>query len=376
MISVIYTDILVVGGGPAGLSAAITAARGRAEVILIERDDMLGGQLVKQTHRFFGSKDEYAGTRGINIARELREEVKKSENITVMLDATAQGYYEDGILGVSHENKFKKIDASKIIAATGASEKMLTFANNDLPGIYGAGAVQTLMNVYGVLPGKKVLMVGAGNIGLIVSYQLLQAGVDVIGIVEAAPEIGGYLVHASKVRRSGVPIYTGYTIKKAIGKESVEKAIICELDDNWKEVPGTEIELEVDTICLAIGLKPLTDILIQAGCEMAYVPQLGGDVAVRDENLKTSCAKFYVAGDSGGIEEATAAMLEGELAALSALIESGFNKGENIEKRSEVRDKLAELRRGPVGEKIRSGLDMVRGNENVGKNRYSHSRGY
>ena len=91
----------------------------------------------------------------------------------------------------------------------GASEKFLAFENNDLPGIYGAGAVQTLMNLYGVLPGQEIMMVGSGNIGLIVSYQLLQAGVKVKAIIEAAPTIGGYKVHASKIRRLGNPhLYT------------------------------------------------------------------------------------------------------------------------------------------------------------------------
>jgi sarcosine oxidase subunit alpha len=337
---------------------------------------MLGGQLIKQTHMFFGSKDESAGTRGIDIAAELKRKVIANRNITVMLDATAQGYYEDGILTVLHNNKSKKIKANKIIAATGASEKMLAFPNNDLPGVYGAGAVQTLMNVYGVVPGESVFMIGAGNIGLIVSYQLMQAGVNVKGIVEAAPNVGGYLVHAAKVRRAGVPIYTGHTIKKAVGETSVEKAVICQLDENWQELTGTEKELKVDTICLAIGLSPLSDILIQAGCQMAYVPQLGGDVAVRNEQLQTTNERFYLAGDVAGIEEATAAMLEGEMAGLSSIIDLGYDGMVNREKREQVRDQLNVLRKGPVGEKIRSGLQMVRGDENVGANRYSHCRGY
>ena len=101
-------------------------------------------------------------------------------------------------------HKTQKIDCSYWCCG----KKNLAFPNNDLPGIYGAGAVQTLMNVYGVLPGKRMLMVGAGNIGVIVAYQLLQAGVDVAGIIEAAPKIGGYWVHAAKVQRASVPIYT------------------------------------------------------------------------------------------------------------------------------------------------------------------------
>jgi sarcosine oxidase subunit alpha len=85
---------------------------------------------------------------------------------------------------------------------------MIPFKGNDIPGVYGAGAIQTLMNVYGIAPGKKVLMVGAGNIGVIVAYQLLQAGIEVAAVIEGLPRIGAYLVHSAKIKRLGVPIYT------------------------------------------------------------------------------------------------------------------------------------------------------------------------
>ena len=195
-----------------------------------------------------------------------------------MLEATALGIYEDGVLLVEQHDRVHKVKAERIIVAVGASERMLAFPNNDLPGVYGAGAAQTLMNVHGVKPGHRVLMVGAGNIGLIVSYQMLQAGVEVVGIVEAAPTIGGYLVHAAKVRRAGVPIYTSHTVKEAYGEGVVEGAIIWQLDENWSPIPGTERDVAVDVICLAVGLSPLSDLLWQAGCEMAYVPELGGSV--------------------------------------------------------------------------------------------------
>jgi len=232
------THIAIVGGGPAGLCAAISAASSGAKVTVIERSDRLGGQLVKQTHMFFGSEKQYASTRGIDIPNILLNELEKyKNNIEIIRNTNVVGLYEDGILTLlENEEKYYKIKPSAVIVATGASEKFLAFENNDLPGIYGAGAVQTLMNVYGVRPGNKVLMVGAGNIGLIVSYQLMQAGVHVEAIIDAAPKIGGYHVHASKIRRMGIPIMTRHTVIKAIGHDFLEKAVICQLDDKWNPI--------------------------------------------------------------------------------------------------------------------------------------------
>ncbi|HYE11765.1 MAG TPA: FAD-dependent oxidoreductase, partial [Patescibacteria group bacterium] len=206
------TELAIIGGGPAGLSAAISAASLGAKVILIDRSESLGGQLIKQTHMFFGSQKQYASIRGVDIAGILMKDLEKyQDNIEIMLDATVISVYEDGVIAVEQNEKYIKIKPQSIIVATGASEKFLTFPNNDLPGIYGAGAVQTLMNVHGVAPGKNVVMVGAGNIGLIVSYQLMQAGINVKAILDASPKIGGYLVHASKIRRMGIPILTSHT---------------------------------------------------------------------------------------------------------------------------------------------------------------------
>ncbi|MDI6839801.1 MAG: NAD(P)/FAD-dependent oxidoreductase [bacterium] len=348
------TDILVIGGGPAGLSAAITAKSLGTDVIVVDENPKIGGQLIKQTHKFFGSKQHWCGVRGIDIATILMRLVEES-GIKVFPNASAIGIYNENgkkIVGVVLNNALVPIEADGIIVATGAQENMLNFVNNDLPGVYGAGAVQTLVNVYGVPPGERVLMIGSGNIGLIVSYQLMQAGIQVIGIVEAMPYIGGYLVHASKVRRLGIPIYTSHTIKEAIGTDEVVGAVIVELDSDWNEIAGTEKRLDCDVICLAVGLTPSAELLWQAGCDMVYISELGGYVPWHNKELQTSIHRIYVAGDTSGIEEAVTAILEGRIAGAACAYEiAGVKEAKEIIKQN--LHELREFRKGPFGEKAR-----------------------
>jgi len=292
-----HTEIVVIGGGPAGLSAAINAASCGAKVMVIDRNSQLGGQLVKQTHMFFGSQKQYASVRGIDIAGILTAELLKyQDNVEILKDTTVIGLYDDGVLTVEKDGKYLKINPESIIVTAGASEKFLTFPNNDLPGIYGAGAVQTLMNVYGVAPGNSVVMVGAGNIGLIVSYQLMQAGIKVKAIIDAAPRIGGYLVHASKIRRMGVPIKTSCSVKYAHGKDKLEKVTVWKLDEKWQPIPGSEEDIEADVMCISVGLSPLAELLWQIGCDMKFIPELGGHVPMRNEELSRKQAVPWLKG--------------------------------------------------------------------------------
>lgn len=356
-------DVLIIGGGPAGLEAAIQATDLGASVLLVDENQRLGGQLIKQTHKFFGSKQENAGTRGIRIARELEERIQKKETIDVFLESTVLGFYEDQTstwftFAVSQRKKYQstivKVHAKTVVFAVGAMENMLLFPGNDLPGVYGAGAVQTLMNVYGVKPGKKVIMVGAGNVGLIVSYQLLQAGITVDRVVEAAPVIGGYHVHAAKLRRCGVPIYTRCSIKEVKGTDHVKAVVIVNLDEQWQEIPGTEKTIDCDTICLAVGLTPSTRLLSQMGVMMKTIPEAGGLVALHDDNMQTSVPGVFVAGDNSGIEEASTAMIEGKIAGVAAAISSEKTKEKDAKKLLiQYTDELNRLRAGPFGEKPR-----------------------
>ena len=298
------------------------------------------------------------------------------EKCNILLNTSVVGYYDRGyhfMVAVNKmENVVYEIKAKKIIFATGAQENMLVFEGNDLPGIYGAGGVQTLMNVYGVKPGRKGLIVGAGNVGLILAYQLKQAGVDVAAIIEAMPKIGGYMVHAAKVRRCGVPIYTRHSIKKAYGNGKVEGAIIAELDENWNYVEGSEQRIECDFICLAVGLTPSIRLAAQAGAEMAYINEAGGWVALHNEYMETTKEGIYVAGDLANIEEASAAMIEGKIAGLHAANSIKPVEGAE-EKIREYMNELRIFREGPFGARPKKAKEKIREKyyEKMGKGRSS-----
>jgi sarcosine oxidase subunit alpha len=369
------TDLAIVGGGPAGLCAAIAAAKLGAKVVLIDDNDRLGGQLVKQTHKFFGSKRHYCGTRGMDIAAILEQELRTLP-AEILPGTSVVGLYERAlgtvpmrgqspgkVLALASRERLTKLGFKCLIVATGAAENNLLFENNDLPGVYGAGAVQTLMNVYGVKPGTRVLMVGSGNIGLIVSYQLIQAGIEVAAVVEALPRIGGYHVHAAKLARLGVPILTSHTVLSALGKEQVEGAVICRVDNNFKPLKRTVRRLKVDTICLAVGLTPLSELLSQSGCRMVYVPELGGHVAWHNENMQTSLGNVYLAGDVSGIEEASTAMLEGRVAGAHAAMTLGTVplQGQSSAEQviTEAQAELCAIRKGPFGDKAACGKAML-----------------
>jgi len=322
----ITTEFLIIGGGPSGLSAAIEAGPWCKDIVIIDDKDKLGGQLVKQTHMFFSDVKYAAGKRGFKLGEELVAQVSELDSVRVLTNTSAVGYYpkENTMLLLGPDNTTLKVKAKKYLVATGAYEKSLVFENNDLPGVYGAGGVQTLLNVYGIKPGKRGLMLGTGNVALIVAYHLLQAGVDVAGVFAPSfRRVRGYFVHAAKIQRHGIPIVTRHTIVKALGKDRVEGAIVTKLAENYEPIPGSERKIDCDFICIGVGLNPAYDLIQLFNPKMVNVRQLGGFVPIRDRQLRFA-ENAYIAGDCSSIEEATTAVLEGRLVGLYTARSLGY----------------------------------------------------
>jgi NADPH-dependent 2,4-dienoyl-CoA reductase/sulfur reductase-like enzyme/Fe-S-cluster-containing hydrogenase component 2 len=287
-------DVLIIGGGPAGLAAAIELGKLNVSVIVVDDKHRLGGKLVLQTHKFFGSVDDcYAGTRGIDIASKLEEELAQYPSVKVWLNSFAVAAFSDKKIGVIRNGQYNIIKPRSVLVAAGAREKSLAFPGNTLPGVYGAGAFQTLVNRDMVLPCKKLFIMGGGNVGLIAAYHAMQAGIEVLGLVEALPEVGGYKVHADKIKRLGVPVFTSHTVVCAKGRDHLESVVIAEVDKQFKPVPGTEKTFKADTLLVAVGLNQCNELYVQA----------------RDFGMSV-----YAAGDAEEIAEASAAMFSGKIA--------------------------------------------------------------
>ena len=331
---ILETEVLVIGAGPAGLSASKLLGENNVKVNLIDDKDRTGGKLVLQTHKFFGSqKDVYAGKRGIDIGQILGDEVRKLSSVEIWLNSTALAVFRDGFVGVLKEDsKYVLIKPKNLLVATGAREKMLIFPGDTLPGVYGAGAFQTLVNRDLVRPSKKIFIVGGGNVGLIAGYHAIQANIEVAGLIEALPKCGGYYVHETKLRRLGVPIYTRHTIISANGKEEVESITIGKLDDNWNVIPGTEQTFACDTILIAVGLNPVDEFYLKA----------------KEFGIKT-----WVAGDAQEIAEASAAIFTGRIEAIKILEDMDIHTDHNL---SELEEKAKMMKDHPPapGENIKT----------------------
>lgn len=305
----VKTKVLIIGGGPAGLSAALELGKLGVDCILLDDKHQLGGKLVLQTHRFFGSTQAvFAGTRGIDIGTKLEKELRKFESVKTWLNSTALAVFSDQKVGVFKNNEeYILIEPEVLLVASGAREKFITFKGNTLPGVYGAGAFQTLVNRDLVKPAERLFIIGGGNVGLITGYHALQAGISVVGLVEALPECGGYKVHKDKLLRMGVPIWTSHTILSANGEDKVESVTISQIDEKFQPIPGTEKSYECDSILVAVGLDPVNE-FYKKGVQYGF--------------------KTFVCGDAEEIAEASAAIISGKIRGFEIAHSLGYDIGE------------------------------------------------
>ena len=301
------TTVAIVGAGPAGLACREQLLKFGIDSLVIDNNARIGGQFNMQTHQFFFFEREkkYGGMRGFDIAKTLAGDSQDG----ILLNSTVWDILEGPRLAVKNivSGDMAYVDAQYLVVATGAVPFMPAFENDDVPGVYTAAVFQKMMNQEHTLLGKRVLTVGAGNIGYLTSYQGMQAGATIRAIIEAQPREGGFPVQANRVRRLGIPIMTGYTLVRAIPNEDktgITGAVIARCE-NFKAVPGTEQVIDdIDIINICTGLVPDSQLLTK-GKEL-----FGHHV--------------YGVGDAVRIGEGTSAVLRGRQAAYEIAQEAGL----------------------------------------------------
>ena len=294
-------DVIIVGGGSAGLAAAISAYdNGIKDILILEKGDFLGGILLQCIHSGFGLqtfKEELTGPayaerfikqvkdRGINY--KLQSMVLKIEN-------------DNGKLFVTYSNAsdgYLRVETKSIIMAAGCIERTRGAINTpgDRPsGVMCAGVAQKYLNVDGLKIGNNVFILGSGDIGLIMARRMKLEGANVIGVAEIMPYSNGLNRNIVQCLNDyDIPLYLHHTVKDIIGKDRLEKIILCEVDDKLQFVPGTDREIECDTLLLSVGLIPSINLLTEAGVKID--PLTKG--AVVDSNLQTSIPGVFACGN-------------------------------------------------------------------------------
>ena len=310
-----HADLVVVGAGPAGASAALEAARSGIDVIMVDKAEGVGGRLRYQ-RRTYPEAQEFSGQTGFQIAGRLSDAVSDEARIELLSKATAIAFYEGNLLGVRKGERFIKIRAKRVIMATGAQESLSVFQNNDLPGVMLSNGVQRLMHIYGVSPGKRALIATSTDQGYIVAKDLLDAGVKVAEVVDARPSAAQDSPEMQAIKQAGVPITPGAAILRALGVSHVRGAVIVGVDEHGQPT-GQRRRIDCDLIVLANGFEPVTALLAQPGGGVAFDPSLG-EVVGSDQP-----PNIYTAGEVTGVFDLEASLLQGRLAGMRAAISLG-----------------------------------------------------
>ena len=292
------TDLVIIGGGPAGMAAAVSAYEaGVRDILIIERDEALGGILRQCIHNGFGLHRFGEELTGPEYAARYEEMVKNLGipfmTGTIVIDINEKKQ----VTAMNTERGIFTIDAGAIILAMGCRERpkgALNIAGSRPAGIYTAGTAQKFVNMKGYMPGKRVVILGSGDIGLIMARRMTLEGAKVEAVCELMPYSGGLARNIEQCLNDfNIPLLLSHTVVDIKGKERVEGVTIAKVDENRRPIPGSEIEIECDTLLLSCGLIPENELTKSAGISLDSVT--GG--AVVDGSRETAVDGIFASGN-------------------------------------------------------------------------------
>lgn len=334
-------DLLVVGGGPAGISAARAARDAGLSVVLVDERPSLGGQIYKQPGPGFTVTDPRAMDRQFRAGRSVIESLD-GRGVDVLLRTGVVAVEGRETVLLPEGGQATTIRATRTVVAAGAHDRPVAFPGWTLPGVITAGGLQALAKTQRVLPGRRLLFAGSGPVALAFPAQLVHYGARVAAVLEAGPPPGprdlariagagrgnaDLLRDAARYRalllRHRVPVRYRRIVVRAEGDGRVEHVVHAAVDGDWRVVPGTEQDIDVDVLGLGYGFVPSVELVRLVGCVLDHDEDLGGPVVRRDEWLRTTVDGVYAAGDGAGVEGSYVALDEGTIAGLAAALDAG-----------------------------------------------------
>ncbi|HEX6025199.1 MAG TPA: FAD-dependent oxidoreductase [Solirubrobacter sp.] len=325
-------DLLIAGGGPAGLAAAAEAAAAGLAVGLVDERVTLGGQIFKQLGPGFEGELDPRGRRLIDAA--------ERSSARIMCSTAVVAIEGDEVVLVAEGERARTVRARRLLLATGAYDRPVAFDGWTLPGVLTAGGAQTLVKTQRVVPGRHVVFAGSGPLALVFPAQLRSLGVDVELVLEAGPppRPGDVARMLRAARGNGVllrqaiearlalrrtPLRYRRIVVRAEGAGRVESVTHARVDADWRAVEGSEETVAADALCVGYGFTPSVELARLAGCRCAYDEDRGGPIVMVDDWMRTSVDGVFAAGDGTGVDGSYVAIEEGRLAALGAARDLG-----------------------------------------------------
>ncbi|MBN3040991.1 MAG: FAD-dependent oxidoreductase [Candidatus Omnitrophica bacterium] len=292
-------DLVIVGAGPAGMAAAISAyEKGIKDILLIERDQYLGGILNQCIHPGFGLQYFKEVLTGPEYAQRFIQKIRSIPKIKISLRTFAVDLNAALEITCLKPGRFEKIKAKAVIMATGCREKsreMIHIPGSRPAGIFPAGLAQKLINIEGLMPGKEVVIVGSGDIGLIMARRFTLEGAKVKAVIEVREKSRGLIRNLVQcIYDYDIPIYFNHKIARIHGSQRVKKVDLVRIDRSFKEVAGSEFSISCDTVLISVGLIPENELIEKAGAKIH--PET--NCPLSDKLNKTSIPGLFVCGNA------------------------------------------------------------------------------